>query len=98
MWVQERMMLDTKTLSIQVMIALCLTCTALGDEALPVVPVEGQPLAANIRRLMQALDQLGHALPAGVASQLQAAAGDRDQVRLQNLLDPQVLLVVAINP
>lgn len=71
---------------------------AAADEALPVLPVEGQPLAANIRRVRQALELLGQPLAAELAEQIEAAAVDRDHARLQTLLDRQVLLVVAINP
>ncbi len=68
------------------------------EDTLPVVPVEGQPLAANIRRLIDALHLLGHALPAATTSDLLAAGKARDHARLQSLLDRHVLLVVAINP
>jgi len=82
-------------------LALCaLSASSLlrGDDALPVVAVEGQPLAANVRRVLQALDLLGQPLPASEHTALEAAAKDRDHSRLQSLLDKHVLLVVAINP
>lgn len=63
-----------------------------------VVEVEGQPLAANVKRLLQALDNLGHPLPEETQGALQKAAGDRDSAKLQELLDPHVLLLVALNP
>src|SRR5262245_33707804 len=68
------------------------------DDTLPVIAVEGQPLAANIRRVIQALDVLGHSLPAEATTDLLSAAKARDHARLQTLLDRHVLLVVAINP
>jgi hypothetical protein len=68
------------------------------DDTLPVIAVEGQPLAANIRRVIRSLDQLGKSFPPGVTTDLLSAAKARDHARLQTLLDQQVLLVVAINP
>ena len=65
---------------------------------LPVVTVEGQPLAANVRRVMQALELVGQALPVEVTAKLEAAAKERDQAALQATLDKHVLLAVAINP
>ncbi len=71
--------------------------TALADD-LPVVAVEGQPLAANVRRVLQALEMLGQSLPASEAAVIEVAAKDRDHARLQTLLDRHALLLVAINP
>src|SRR5205807_3848907 len=62
------------------------------------VDVEGQPLAANITRLLKALDFLGNPLPADTTKALSAAAADKDAVRIQKALDPQVLAVVTLNP
>jgi hypothetical protein len=64
----------------------------------PIVSVEGQPLAANVRRVLQALELLGAPLSKEDAAALEAAAKDRDSTRLQKLLDKQVLFVVALNP
>ena len=60
--------------------------------------VEGQPLGANVVRLMKALEYLGAPLPKSTVSQLHEAARRRDAERLQALLDPHVLFVVSINP
>ena len=73
------------------------TGRAVGDE-LPAVTVEGQPLAANVRRVVQALELVGQPLPGEVAAKLEAAAKERDQSVLQVTLDKHVLLAVAINP
>jgi hypothetical protein len=62
------------------------------------VPVEGQPLAANIERLVQALDFLGAPIEARIAADLRAAGERRDAPALQSLLDLSVLFVVSINP
>lgn len=69
----------------------------LADE-LPRRTVEGQPLAANVRRVGQALETLGQAWSPEVAALINAAARERDAERLQEILDEQVLLAVAINP
>jgi len=64
----------------------------------PVVSADGQPLGANIRRLIEALNYLGTPLPESTATMLHEAAKDHDGDRLQRLLDPHVLLVVSLNP
>lgn len=62
------------------------------------IAVEGQPLGANLQRVVAALEYLGAPLPAVLASDLERAASQRDAARLQALIDPRVLLVVHINP
>ena len=62
------------------------------------VPVEGQPLSANIVRILQALQFLGSPLPEETVKELETAAQAHDADRLQDVLDPHVLLVVTINP
>ncbi len=57
-----------------------------------IVEVEGQPLAANVDRLGQALEILGHPLPDEVKRALKAAG--QDAKRVQETLDPLVFLVV----
>jgi hypothetical protein len=82
-------------------IAALLICFGVGakaDEPLPVIAVEGQPLSANVRRVVQGLEMLGRGLPEDATAKIVAAANDRDAAKLQTLLDPHVLLVAAINP
>jgi hypothetical protein len=67
-------------------------------EKLETIDVEGQPLAANIERLMQALEFLGAPMPADAVAELQAAANSRDAKKIQQTLDPHVLVVVSLNP
>ena len=71
-----------------------------GATAVPVArsATDGQPLGANIVRLLDALDFLG--APAGneLRRDVTAAARARDADRLQQVLDDRVLLVVHINP
>ncbi len=82
-----------------------ISCTAQSRErparepaALLPVAVEAQPLAANVQRLVDALDYLGAPLPAGLRADLASAGQTRDAARLQQLLDSRVLLAVHINP
>lgn len=62
------------------------------------VPVEGQPLARNVDRLLQALRFLGHPLPEKTQTDLRRAIDNRDARRIQQLLDPHVLVIVDISP
>lgn len=62
------------------------------------IPVEGQPLGANVRRLSEAMAYLGAPFSKELAENLDRAARNRDAARLQRLLDPQVLATVEINP
>ena len=77
--------------------ALFLASSAPAAEV-PVIAVEGQPLGANVRRVADGLAMLGRALPEEATQKLTAAIADRDAAKIQTLLDPHVLLVVAINP
>jgi hypothetical protein len=67
-------------------------------EDVPRVAVEGQPLAASARRLLEAYDFLGHPWAAEQREALQAAIDAEDAAAVQAALDPHVLLVVHINP
>src|SRR5262245_27997898 len=62
------------------------------------VDVEGQPLGANVVRLLDALQFLGAPLPEGTADALRTASKARDARAIQQLLDPHVLLTVTLNP
>ena len=62
------------------------------------IPVEGQPLAGNVVRLLQALETLGAPLGDRVTAALGKAIKAQDAVKMQELLDPQVLIVVNVNP
>lgn len=64
----------------------------------PLESVEGQPLAANVKRLMMALEYLGTPLPGPLVKDLNAACAQRDVQTIQKLLDSEVLCVVALNP
>src|SRR5205814_681349 len=76
-----------------------LAATVRGETAVELrVPVEGQPLSANITRVLQALQFLGTPLSGDTIKEVEAAAQALDADRLQDLLDPHVLLAVTINP
>lgn len=68
-----------------------------GDDP-AVVAVEGQPLAANVRRLVQAMELLGSPLADELVSRIDTSARARDAASLQKLLDPHVLFLVTLNP
>src|SRR5262245_1060572 len=67
-------------------------------EELEAVEVEGQPLASNVQRVIQAMEFLGAPLPIETTNALQSATRARDGRRIQQLLDGQVLLFVKLNP
>lgn len=74
------------------------TTVHLAAAPLSYVPVEAQPLGANVLRLLDALELLGKPLPNPVAEQLRNAARERDAQVLQQVLDQHVLFLVEINP
>jgi len=81
------------------LLALTLCLPGRAADPLPVVgDVEGQPLGQNVARLLQALDLLGSPLPKDATDKIQAAADARDVKKIQELLDPNVLVMVGINP
>ena len=60
--------------------------------------VEGQPLGQNVERVMKALEFLGFPLPADTAKELAVAAAAKNSKKIQEILDPRVLLQVSISP
>jgi hypothetical protein len=80
------------------MVFLAQPTPANAAPALEPVEVEGQPLAANVERLAQALDFLGAPLDAETRKALAPALKSRDGRRIQELIDPQTLFVVTLNP
>jgi len=66
------------------------------------VPVELQPLAAQVARVVEAMDYLGAPLPESDRKAIQTALSGGDErgaaARLQEVLDPHCLLDVHINP
>lgn len=72
---------------------------ALADQAQPEIEdVEGQPLGANVKRLMTALKYLGAPLSDSLTQKLTDACNRRDAKAIQKLIDTEVLCVVSLNP
>ncbi|MBM4005109.1 MAG: hypothetical protein FJ295_17780 [Planctomycetes bacterium] len=63
-----------------------------------VVETEGQPIAANLIRLLAALEALGTPIDDETANAIRAAGRNRDAAEIQKLVDPRASLVVRINP
>jgi hypothetical protein len=93
----KRMALRVTLVAVSLAGAVSGGVVAIADE-LPVKTVEGQPMAANVRRVGQALAMLGRPWSSDFAEQIEAAARKRDGDSLQALVDRHVLLGVAINP
>lgn len=74
------------------------TRQACAQEVERVNTVDGQPLAANISRLVDAFELLGAPFPVELVKQLDVAGQARDVDKLQSLLDSRVVFVVSINP
>src|SRR5262245_24973495 len=80
-------------------VALAASAAAAGRaQKLEAVDVEGQPLAGNVTRLLDALDFLGAPLPDKETEALGSAVKARDARKMQKLLDPHVLVAVTLNP
>ncbi len=83
--------------------AAILSTPAAEPPTLPVVTgLELQPLAAQVKRVTEALDYLGTPLSAAERQALDAAAAKPDQpaalAAIQQVLDPHCLVAVDINP
>jgi hypothetical protein len=70
----------------------------LAAEVPKVAELDGQPVGANVERMLLALDIFGHPLVGEARDGIVEAARKRDVNALQELLDPHVLFVVSINP
>jgi outer membrane murein-binding lipoprotein Lpp len=79
-------------------VGLLLLAGSAPAQKLAPLDVEGQPLAANVTRLLQALDFLGAPLSSETTAALKVAAQARGAKKIQELLDPNVLVVVTLNP
>ncbi len=80
------------------LVPLLLLMAPLDTSRAEILEVEGQPLGANVRRLVQAMAYLGSPFSKETAEALDRAARARDAAALQELLDPQILATVEINP
>jgi hypothetical protein len=79
-------------------LSIALIPSVADAQKLEPVEVEGQPLAANVDRLVQAMKFLGSPLPAEATAALEGAIKNRDAKKIQELLDPHVLIQVTLNP
>src|SRR5207247_6295813 len=78
---------------------LLLNTVGAAAAALPVVPdLEWQPLAAQARRVIEALDYLGAPFSADELKAIEAAMAKSDAQQLQQAFDGHCLLGVTINP
>ena len=84
-------------LSFAVVSLALLPCLARA-QSLQAVDAEAQPVAANVGRVLQALEVLGSPLPAETTAALKTAIDNRDAKKIQELLDPHVLIQVTLNP
>ncbi|TWT52185.1 hypothetical protein KOR42_30530 [Thalassoglobus neptunius] len=64
----------------------------------PVLNVDGQPLAANVARLIECRQAMGAPFPEDLLIELKAAVQDQESMHIQELLDSEVLLAVHLNP
>ena len=76
---------------------LCLICTVRADD-IPRPNVEGQPLAANVTRLLDAYEYLGASLPEETTTALRPFIKAEDSRQIQKTLDQHVLFAISINP
>ena len=85
-----------------VLILIGLVPRAWGDDLPRVEGVEAQPLVAQVRRLIEALDLQGQPLPAPTRAKLDEAMGRAEpegRVRaVQEILDPLCLFGVTVSP
>lgn len=69
------------------------------QDVLSISAVEAQPLAANLQRVVDALDYLGSPLPEGLSEKLRQASKDSiEAADLQRMIDPHVLFSISVNP
>jgi hypothetical protein len=62
------------------------------------IDVEAQPLADNALRLLKALDTFGHTFTPAQVAAIESAAKKQDIKKIQELLEPHVLIHVHLNP
>ncbi|HIG27726.1 MAG TPA: hypothetical protein EYQ50_07955 [Verrucomicrobiales bacterium] len=62
------------------------------------IPVDGQPLGANIRRVIRTMEFIGFPYSPEKGRSLEQAIQSRDSDTLQALMDDEVLFVITINP
>lgn len=78
-----------------IVISLCLFAAAAPAQT---INVEAQPLADNVQRLVRAFAELGYPFPADEVNALNKAVKSQDVAKLQELLEPHVLVHIHVNP
>lgn len=91
-------MISSSAIRLCAVLLAALACGARAADLPEPVTVEAQPLAANVQRVVEALEFLGAPLTSEKQAALTAAGKARDAATLQQLLDAEVLFVVNINP
>ena len=84
-------------------IAIAGWASSLQAQAVPIVSeVAAQPLVAQVKRLVEAMEFLGEPLSADTVKAIDQAAAEQDESaivkRVQEIVDPLCLAVVEINP
>jgi hypothetical protein len=77
-------------------IAMFMAAGCFRSDAAEAAAVESQPLAANARRIVEALEVLGQPLDAATRANLRDAGGDT--AKLQAALDARAFFIVTVNP
>jgi len=85
----------SSVLTVIVLFVVARPCSAI---EVPTRPVEGQPLASNVRRVLQSLEYLGAPLSEVATVEIRKAIEKQDGDQLQKLVDEHVLFVVDLNP
>ena len=78
--------------------ALSIALANIGAAQSQTIDVEAQPLADNALRVLKGLDALGQPFSEEQYAALAAAANKQDVKKIQELLEPHVLLHVHLNP
>jgi hypothetical protein len=96
----QRHMLTLLVLSLALTVTAVTPQTSLSQDRPELIPisVEGQPVAENAKRLIQAMQFLGTPFPEKITKDLNAAIQAKDAIMIQQILDPQVLVAISMSP
>ncbi len=86
-----------RLIAVMVLVGNLHVAAAFGQTTEP-VDVEGQPLARNVERLLQALDFLGHPLEKSKELAVRKGIDTMDALAIQRNLDSEALFLVHLNP
>lgn len=96
-WYQTKLSYRTNIAAGGIFMAF-LSCCSSPAEDIPRRSVDGQPLAANVQRLISALDSLGTPLERSKHEEIGQAVASKDSSAIQTLIDPLALFVIEVNP